>query len=76
MEIRVTTLSEKMAGDIAEESTRLGCWGVLSEGTGAQLLNGSAPMTKQDLFSKLFIVNIVVKVKLTHTLLTLYGIQN
>lgn len=50
VETRVSALTEKMSGDIVEECTRLGSWGVLGQGIGCQLLNGSTPMTKQDIF--------------------------
>lgn len=49
MATRVTNLMEKMSGDLTAESERVGSWGVLGQGTGAQLLNGNTPMTREDI---------------------------
>ena len=55
MESRVSTLLQKMSSSLSEESARLGCWGVIGQGTGGQLLSGNTPASKDEIFSKDFI---------------------
>ncbi|KAH3750553.1 hypothetical protein DPMN_185080 [Dreissena polymorpha] len=52
MENRVSSLISKMSTELTNESGRLGCWGVLGQGTGAQLLNGNHPMSRDEIFGK------------------------
>ena len=53
MEGRMSSLIQKMSGDLSDESRRLGCWGVLGQGTGGQLMTpgSKTPATKEDLLS-------------------------
>lgn len=59
VEMRVSSLSEKMSAAVTEECTRVGSWGVLGQGIGSQLLNGSSPMSKHDIFGKLKAVSFI-----------------
>ena len=52
MATRIRNLTEKMSTDLTSESERLGSWGVLGQGTGAQLLNGSTPLSREDIVGK------------------------
>ena len=51
---RVRMLLQKMSDELNKECTRLGSWGVLSQGTGAQLLypGKREPVKKQHLLGK------------------------
>ena len=57
MEAKVSGLIHKMSGDLSDESRRLGCWGVLGQGTGGQLVKpgGKEPASREDLFGKFLI---------------------
>lgn len=36
-----------MSGEVTKESERLGSWGVLGQGTGAQLMDGGKILTRE-----------------------------
>ena len=52
MEARMSGLIQKMSGDLTEESQRVGCWGVLGQGTGGQLVmpGSKNPASKEEVF--------------------------
>ena len=54
MEGRMSSLIQKMSGDLTDESRRIGCWGVLGQGTGGQLImpGTKTPASKADLLGE------------------------
>ena len=48
---RVSMLLDRMSNELTKECERLGCWGVLGQGTGARLLNPTTgqPIDKEQL---------------------------
>lgn len=54
VENRITILLEKMAGEVTDESQRLGAWGVIGEGSGGQIVRPGTrtPITAKELFGK------------------------
>lgn len=54
---RVTMLAEKMSGLVLVEAQRQGCWTVLQQGTGAQLLcpRSGVALSRDDLIGELIL---------------------